>query len=79
VLRSALAGPFSCRTTYGYPEVTPVTISGTAAPALGDVRAAAYGETIWLKPGATKRKDWPRYMDALTVALTRGVDVRWVR
>lgn len=54
-----------------------MVISGESAPALGDVRAASFGETIWLKPGVTNRKDWPRYADALIVALTRGAAICW--
>lgn len=52
-------------------------ISAENAPALGDVRACSTGDTIWLRPGATGRTDWPRYADALMVAVTRGANVRW--
>lgn len=55
-----------------------MVLSGDSAPAIGDVRAASYGETIWLRPGATQRRDWPRYADALFIALTRGADIRWL-
>ncbi|QAX93285.1 hypothetical protein HOV11_gp29 [Streptomyces phage Vash] len=48
------------------------------APALGDVRALNAGDTVYLKPGANDRKDWARYADALTTALTRGASVVWV-
>lgn len=53
-------------------------LSADSAPAIGDVRAASEGETIWLRPGVNSRKDWARYADALFVAVTRGADVRWV-
>lgn len=56
-----------------------MVISKDSAPAIGDVRAAKEGETVWLRPGVNSRKDWPRYADALFIALTRGADVRWVR
>lgn len=58
-------------------EVPWLRISAARASALGDIRAAAYGETIWLGAGAAARRDWPRYVDALGVALTRGADIRW--
>jgi hypothetical protein len=58
---------------------TAVRISATVAPALGDIRALGPGDWISLAEGATARKDWPRYADAILVAVTRGADVRWVR
>lgn len=54
-------------------------IGNLVAPALGDVRSMGEGDTVWLTPEAPQRKDWPRYTDALMVALTRGADVRWAR
>ncbi|AUG87301.1 hypothetical protein HOS59_gp37 [Streptomyces phage Rowa] len=53
-------------------------LSADSAPALGDIRQAGRGVTIWLREGVNSRKDWPRYADALMVALTRGADIRWV-
>ena len=47
------------------------------APALGDVRTLKPGDTVYLKPGATDRRDWSRYADALTNAITRGASVVW--
>lgn len=35
-------------------------------------------QTLWLTADATTRKDWPRYVDAIGVAITRGIDVRRV-
>jgi hypothetical protein len=46
------------------------------APALGDLRALSEGDTVWLTANARQRKDWPRYADALAVAVTRGAEVR---
>lgn len=54
-----------------------MVISAEAAPALGDVRQAGAGQTVWLRAGVTARKDWPRYADALMAALTRGAEIRW--
>jgi len=54
-------------------------IDKDAAPALGDVRALGVGDRILLNLGVEKRKDWPRYVDAIGVAITRGADVGWVR
>jgi len=56
-----------------------VGISGTAAPALGDLRALGPGDIAWLYAGVEQRADWSRYLDALANAVTRGADVRWVR
>ncbi|QPB09570.1 hypothetical protein CPT_Sycamore_030 [Streptomyces phage Sycamore] len=50
-----------------------------AAPALGDIRAMGTGDTVWLSPGVDGRNDWGRYLDALSSAVTRGAEVRWVR
>lgn len=47
------------------------------APPLGDVRTLNAGDTVYLKPGANSRKDWGRYADALTNAITRGASVVW--
>lgn len=49
------------------------------APALGDVRALGEGDTVWLTPESVQRDDWPRYADAMMVAVSRGADVRWAR
>lgn len=54
-----------------------MVIGADSAPALGDIRAASAGDVIWLGVGVTQRKDWPRYADALLVAITRGAEVRW--
>jgi hypothetical protein len=54
-------------------------ISVEAGPALGDVRAMGRGDTVVLVDGVDGRKDWGRYLDALTSALSRGVEVRWHR
>jgi hypothetical protein len=56
-----------------------VRISFESAPSLGDVRTAGEGVTLWLSPGVTTRKDWGRYQDAIAQAISRGVEVRWVR
>ncbi|MFI8084335.1 hypothetical protein ACIF6L_26475 [Kitasatospora sp. NPDC086009] len=50
-------------------------ISPDAAPALGDVRALGERDLIIVAAGATGRRDWPRYMDAVGVAITRGARV----
>ena len=55
-----------------------MVISAESAPALGDVRALAPGQTIWLMPGAEQRKDWGRYTEAFAQAVARGADVRWI-
>jgi hypothetical protein len=56
---------------------TGVFIGPDYAPALGDLRALDAGDTVYLKPGATDRRDWGRYLDALSVAVTRGASVVW--
>ncbi|MFJ9694912.1 hypothetical protein [Kitasatospora sp. NPDC101183] len=43
-----------------------------AAPALGDVRALGERDLIIIATGSRERPDWPRYMDAVGVAVTRG-------
>lgn len=50
-------------------------ISYANAPALGDVRRMAAGDVIHVRSDAHKRKDWPRYADAISVAVTRGASV----
>ncbi|WP_328967926.1 hypothetical protein [Streptomyces sp. NBC_00239] len=45
------------------------------APALGDVRACGPDDSIYIRPDATTRKDWPKYWDAAGVALARGAFV----
>jgi hypothetical protein len=50
-------------------------ISYANAPALGDVRRMAAGDVLEVKADAHKRKDWPRYADAIGVAVTRGAAV----
>lgn len=54
-------------------------ISVETGPALGDVRTMGRGDTVVLDPGVEGRKDWGRYLDALASALSRGVEVRWLR
>jgi hypothetical protein len=56
-----------------------IVVSVRSAPALGDIRAMGKGETVWLTEGVESRKDWGRYLDALSSAITRGVEVRWIR
>ncbi|MFD5161008.1 hypothetical protein ACFWMJ_23515 [Streptomyces hawaiiensis] len=47
-------------------------IDDASAPALGDVRDAGPGDLIYIRPAATTRKDFPKYWEAVGVALTRG-------
>lgn len=58
-------------------KVTAVRISRDCAPALGDVRQLGPGDWISLGPGANERADWPRYLDAIAAAISRGAEVRW--
>lgn len=53
-------------------------ITPGTAHALGDVRALGAGDTVLVHDGAHKRKDWPRYVDAIAAAVSRGAEVRWV-
>lgn len=55
------------------------SVSGSSAPALGDVRAMGEGDTVALGEGAVQRRDWPRYAEAILVAVSRGAEVRWLR
>ena len=48
-------------------------------PPLGDIRRMGEGDIVWLDPDAPLRGDWPRYLDALMTALTRGAEIKWVR
>ncbi|MFF4610340.1 hypothetical protein ACFY1Q_11815 [Streptomyces albidoflavus] len=45
------------------------------APALGDLRVMGLGDIIVVQPGATSRRDWPRYQDAIGQAVARGAEV----
>ena len=45
------------------------------APALGDLRVMGLGDVIVIRPDATKRRDWPRYQDAIAGAVARGAEV----
>lgn len=54
-------------------------IGPKTAPSLGDVRMAGAAHIIWLRSGATERRDWGRYQDAIAQAVARGADVQWVR
>lgn len=56
----------------------PLIISKGRAPALGDIRSLGAGDTVWAQSDARERKDWPRYVDAIAAAVSRGADVRWV-
>lgn len=51
-------------------------ITNANAPPMGDIRAMGAGDTLWIGPDATQRKDWARYVDAIGVAITRGAEVR---
>jgi hypothetical protein len=55
------------------------SVALAAASALGDLRTAQTGDVVLLHSDAVKRKDWPRYADALNVAHTRGADIRKVK
>ncbi|MEU5361116.1 hypothetical protein ACFY9R_26525 [Streptomyces albidoflavus] len=46
------------------------------APALGDLRVMGLGDIIVVQPGATDRRDWPRYQDAIGQAVARGAEVQ---
>lgn len=54
-------------------------ITGDYAPALGDVRAMGAGDIVALGEGATGRRDWPRYAEAIMAAVSKGAEVRWLR
>ncbi|MFD7776629.1 hypothetical protein [Streptomyces sp. NPDC059753] len=50
-------------------------IDDAMAPALGDVRDAGHGDLIYVRPAATSRRDFPKYWEAVGVALSRGAGV----
>lgn len=54
-------------------------ISKDTASAMGDIRNAEPGSVILIRHDARERKDWPRYLDAIAAAVSRGCDVHWVR
>lgn len=54
-----------------------VKVTRKTAPALGDIRMLGVGDRIILGEGATERRDWPRYAEAIMTAVTRGAEVRW--
>lgn len=47
-------------------------IDDANAPALGDVRDAGPDDCIYIRPAATTRKDFPKYWEAVGVAMKRG-------
>lgn len=53
-------------------------ISKEAATAMGDIRNAPAGSVILIRHDARERKDWPRFLDAITAAVSHGCDVQWV-
>jgi hypothetical protein len=52
-----------------------LVIDNANAPALGDVREAGPGDLIYIRPAATSRRDFPKYWEAVGVALARGAFV----
>jgi hypothetical protein len=56
-----------------------LNISLASASAIGDVRTLQNGDVIRLHTDAPRRKDWSRYADAITTAVTRGADIVKVR
>ncbi|WP_425837426.1 hypothetical protein [Streptomyces fractus] len=50
-------------------------IDEAMSPALGDVRGAGPGDLIYVRRGATSRKDFPKYWEAVGVARKRGAHV----
>lgn len=43
---------------------------------MGDIRMMERPQILWLAADATERRDWPRYVDAIGCAITRGIEVR---
>jgi hypothetical protein len=43
---------------------------------MGDIRAMERPQILWLAADAPQRRDWPRYVDAIGCAITRGIEVR---
>ncbi len=54
------------------------SITRDSAPALGDVRQMSHGDRLHLLKGAELRPDWPRYLDAIAAAVSRGTNVGWI-
>lgn len=56
-------------------------ISEHVAPAIGDIRLMGRGDVIVLTETAERRRDWARYVDAISCAVTRGAEVirEWER
>lgn len=52
-------------------------ISKDAATAMGGIRNAPAGSVILIRHDARERKDWPRYLDAISAAVSHGCDVHW--
>lgn len=50
-------------------------VTPQAAPALGDLRSAG---VVFIKKGSETRKDWPRYVEAIAAAVSKGADVIWI-
>jgi hypothetical protein len=48
------------------------------APALGDLRVMGLGDVIVIRRDASQRRDWPRYLEAITAAVARGAEVQRV-
>lgn len=53
-----------------------LVIDDANAPALGDLRFAGADDLIYVRPSATTRKDFPKYWEAVGVALVRGALVQ---
>lgn len=51
-------------------------IDAANAPALGDVRDAGPGDLIYVRAEAIGRRDFPKYWEAVGVALARGAFVQ---
>lgn len=58
------------------PQIVDVRLE--SAPALGDLRVLPPGSWIYVFPSARERRDWARYLDAITSAVAGGASVSWM-
>lgn len=54
-------------------------ITSAAAPAMGDIRALGMDDTVCAHVSALQRRDWPRYVEAIASAVSKGCSVIWAQ
>lgn len=52
-------------------------VSPEVQPALGDLRALGEGDIIVCRRSVRTLPVWPRYVEALASAVSKGADITW--